>query len=251
MLKFSKANTKLQKLAKVSEIQPYLANGRKVYSLDLVAGHSCPFAKACLSKVVNGKIVDGKHTEFRCYAASMEAIFKATFAAHKHNFDTLRELSYDDMVKMIGLSMPKNLGVCRIHSSGEFFSEKYFQAWLTVARQNPDILFYAYTKSLKWWLSNEKYIPQNMVLTASYGGTLDNLISENNMRFAKVVESTDEAKTLGLPVDDNDSHAANPSSRSQSFALVVHNTQPAGSRYAKIIAEQRRNHTKVENLKQT
>lgn len=74
-----------------------------------------------------------------------------------------------------------------------------------------------------------------MVLTASYGGTLDNLISENNMRFAKVVESTDEAKTLGLPVDDNDSHAANPSSRSQSFALVVHGTQPAGTRLAKII----------------
>lgn len=240
MLKFAKANTKLQKLAKVAEIQSYLTNGRQVYSLDLVAGHSCPFAKACLSKVVDGKIVDGKHTEFRCYAASMEVIFKTTFAAHKHNFDTLRQLGFSDMVKMIQWSMPKNLGVCRIHSSGEFFSERYFQAWLMVARQNPDKLFYAYTKSLKWWLNNQHDIPENMVLTASFGGTLDHLISENKLRFSRVVTSESDAFSYNLPVDNDDSHAANPAMRDQSFALVIHGTQPKGSQLAKIVFQNRR-----------
>ena len=41
----------------------------------------------------------------------------------------------------------------RIHESGDFWSELYFQAWLEVARQHPNIKFYAYTKQLSYWLN--------------------------------------------------------------------------------------------------
>ena len=51
MLKFSKANAKLESLHDVPELGRWLLNGRKVYSLDLLSGWSCPFASACLSKV--------------------------------------------------------------------------------------------------------------------------------------------------------------------------------------------------------
>ena len=49
MLKFSIANAKIEALKKVEELQPYLADKRKVYSLDLLSGYSCPFAEKCLS----------------------------------------------------------------------------------------------------------------------------------------------------------------------------------------------------------
>ena len=71
MLKYSPANAKTEALKQSDELKPFLANKRKIYSLDLLSGYSCPFAKACLSKAVadeNGKrkIQDGKDNEFRC-----------------------------------------------------------------------------------------------------------------------------------------------------------------------------------------
>ena len=52
MLKFSDANAKLEALYNVPELEIWLADGRKVYSLDLLSGWSCPFASQCLSKVI-------------------------------------------------------------------------------------------------------------------------------------------------------------------------------------------------------
>ena len=63
-MKFSKPNTKLKRLYDVQLLQQYLRDNRKVYSFDLLSGHSCPFAKECLSKAIvsagSRKIQDGK-----------------------------------------------------------------------------------------------------------------------------------------------------------------------------------------------
>ena len=77
MLKFSNANAKIEALKNDAELSEYLTDKRKVYSLDLLSGYSCPFAEACLSKAVvqpNGKrkIQDGHKTQFRCFSASQE-----------------------------------------------------------------------------------------------------------------------------------------------------------------------------------
>ena len=77
MLKFSNANAKTQALANDAELAEYLTDKRKIYSLDLLSGYSCPHADECLSKAVvqpNGKrkIKDGKNTKFRCFSASQE-----------------------------------------------------------------------------------------------------------------------------------------------------------------------------------
>ena len=55
MLQYSKANAKLKKLYKVEALAEWLKFGRwdrkaNVYSLDLLSGWSCPFAKDCKSK---------------------------------------------------------------------------------------------------------------------------------------------------------------------------------------------------------
>ena len=235
MLKFSKANAKTQALKNDSELADYLTDNRKIYSLDLLSGYSCPYAEKCLSKAVvqpdgKRKIKDGKKTEFRCFSASQEVQYTNVYNSRKHNFDMLRKLSCGEMVDMINQSLPTNAGIVRILVAGDFFSQQYMEAWYTVALLNPKILFYAYTKSLRFWLAiNEFPILHNFVLTASYGGRDDHMIDEFNLRSTKVVFSEAEAEELGLAIDHDDSHAAKPSLRDNSFALLIHGTQPAGS----------------------
>jgi hypothetical protein len=256
MLKFSKANTKLKQLQDIDELSPYLQNKRKVYSFDLLSGWSCPFAVDCLSKVhlIDGKkkIKDGKNCQFRCFSASQEVVFPAVYDNRKHNFDAMR--SFDSSYSMacaIADAMPINLGINRIHVGGDFFNQKYFRAWHLVAEWYPDRLFYAYTKSLSWWVEDRDSLPDNLVLTASRGGRLDFMIDEFNLREAKVVFSEAEAEALGYEIDHDDSHAAIPSLRDQSFALLIHGQQPAGSDASAAIKELKKNNVKFSYGKTT
>ncbi len=244
MLKFSKANAKTQALANDPELADYLTDKRKIYSLDLLSGYSCPYAEKCLSKATvqkNGKrkIKDGKHTEFRCFSASQEVQYTNVYNSRKHNFDLLRKQNHEEMVKLINSSLPSNAGIVRIHVAGDFFSLPYMHAWYMVAALNPNVLFYAYTKSLKFWVGgiNELPILHNFVLTASYGGRDDHMIDEFNLRSTKVVFSEAEAEELGLAIDHDDSHAAKPTLRYDSFALLLHGTQPKDSDASKALKE--------------
>ena len=239
MLKFSPANAKLKALANDPELAEYLKGKRKVYSLDLLSGFSCPFAEKCLSKVhtIDGKrkLKDGPKTEFRCFSASQEATFTNVYKSRKHNFDLLKGKSYESILRELSESMPKNLGICRIHVAGDFFSQDYFDAWCDLARANPDRLFYAYTKSLNYWLAGD--VPENLILTASRGGRLDNLIDSEKLRESVVVFSEDQAEGMNLEIDHDDSHAAKPSSKNQSFALLIHGIQPKDTEAAEAIKE--------------
>ena len=250
MVKFSKANAKIEALAKVESLQKYL-EGKKVYSFDLLSGYSCPFAKECLSKATEnseGKrtIKDGPDTEFRCFSASQEVQYTALYNLRKNNFDSLRKLNTTELVKEILEAMPKDLGVCRIHVAGDFFNEKYFLAWLTIAKMFPQKLFYAYTKSLTYWLHNQPLVDSlpNFILTASYGGKSDAMIESHNLRASKVVFSEQEAENLGLTIDHDDSHAADPELKNQDFALLIHGTQPKGSEASEALQLLRKNKVK-------
>ncbi len=246
MLKFSKANAKIEALGVVPTIAGYLANKRKVYSFDILSGHNCPFAKDCRSAAVvgaNGKrtIVDGPDTQFRCFSASQEVLFTALYKLREANGEIV-DIANESVNFAAGAlmgAMPSNAGIIRIHVGGDFKSRPYFKAWLEVARQNPSRLFYAYTKSLPYWIDELKTLEKlpNFVLTASRGGHKDKLITQHKLREAVVVYSEQQAVDLGLDIDHDDSHAADPSRRQQSFALLIHGVQPKGTEAAKALKE--------------
>lgn len=246
-MKFSKANAKIRALSKVADIQGYLKNNRKVYSFDLLSGHTCPYARDCHAKAMvrdNGTrfVQPGKHADFRCFSASQEAFYTPLFNLRKHNTDYILPIAAANKIKageIIVDSLPKNVGVVRIHVGGDFKTQNYFDAWLHAAKQRPDVLFYAYTKSIPFWVKRIAEIPENLILTASKGGMKDELIEKHNLRQAIVVDSEDEAMRLNLEIDHDDSHAVNPNKRNQSFALLIHGLQPAGSRWAKAIVNLR------------
>lgn len=234
MFKFGKANAKLVGLEKRA--------GIKVSTFSILSGHDCPYAKECRSQAVenNGKltILDGEHTVFRCFSASQEVLFPTVYKSRKYNSDKLREClasGIDCLIETLHKSLPKKSNVIRWHVAGDFFVKNYFLALNEVAKRNPDKIFYAYTKSLPFWVALKKQIADNFILTASYGGFRDDLIQSENLRFAKVVFSIHEADELGLEIDHDDFHAYNPDTKNQSFALLIHGTQPKGSKAGKAV----------------
>ena len=254
-MKFSNANRKLKKLYKLADtrLSGWLDRkiGRKsakVYSFDLLAGIDCPMAHLCRSRVVvddTGKrrIKDGPFTKFRCFSASEEVLFTNVYNLRKQNHDDIHAL--DDcefaMADAICAVLPDDAAVVRIHVSGDFFNRLYFRAWLLVACRKPHILFYAYTKSLDYWIDNRSLVPNNMLLTASVGGRHDHLIAEHNLRSAVVVFSTEEAERLDLEIDDDDSSASDPAMKDRDFALLIHGAQPAGSEASKALQTLKKN----------
>ena len=243
-MKFNKANDKLKKLYKAMSLKKWLdrkigRSSAKVYSFDLLSGVFCPMAMLCRSRArrneETGKrtIEDGPRTKFRCFSASQEVLFTNVYENRKRNGDAMLDCksSFEMADKLIAV-LPKDAAVVRIHVAGDMFNNMYFRAWMLVACRRPDILFYAYTKSLQFWIDNMANIPHNLVLTASRGGTQDSAIEEYNLREAVVVFSKEEADEKGLEIDNDDSHAADPARRNQSFALLIHGVQPKGSEAA-------------------
>lgn len=225
-LTFSKGNAKLDK---------------KIYIFSLPAGWSCPGAHECKSKAVVTKdgvrIKDGPNTKFRCYAASQEVLFSKTYEARQRNFAALRGKRKGRLIEIIQSSLPKKAKTVRLHASGDFYSQTYFDAWMEIAKRNPSTIFYAYTKSLPFWVKRKDIIPDNLVLTASFGGKHDGLIDKHNLRYAKVVFSEAEAQALSLEIDHDDSHAMKPG---KSFALLLHGVQPKGSPAASALSKLRK-----------
>lgn len=227
-LKFGKGNAKLDGYKK------------PIHTFSLPAGFTCPGAKDCKSKAKkdkNGKryIEDGKDTVFRCFAASQEVVYTNTYNARRHNMSVLQKYkTVNEMAKVISDSLPKNVQIVRIHVSGDFFSQTYFDAWVKVATDNPSVIFYAYTKSIPYVVKRKDIIPSNFRLTASYGGRYDSNIPASGLRTAKVVYTEAEAKRLGLEIDKDDSHAIGTGG---SFALLLHGVQPKGSKAASALVQ--------------
>lgn len=245
LLKFSTGNAKLGK--------------RLIFSLP--AGYSCPHAGVCktMADRETGVIRDlpqengPSWQDYRCFAAMAETRPNVR-ESRWYNWDLIREKLYsadtqEDQInaltqlinESIQDSQPvrQSCDLVRIHESGDFFTELYFRAWLHAAKDNPDLKFYAYTKSLGMWYESRHVIPENMYLTASVGGTLDYLIQrypEVFYRVAYVVYTEEQAEAMGLEIDHDDSHCFG----TKPFALLVHNVQRAGSEAAKALQQRRK-----------
>jgi len=150
--------------------------------------------------------MENKSNAYRCYAASAER-FPAVRNSRWINF----ELSKIEIPEL-----PKNCKAVRIHASGDFYSQEYFNKWVSYCKENKEVEFWAYTKSLNYWVKRIKDIPNNLTLTASYGGKHDNLIKEYKLKNAIVINEYKEDK----PIDYNDDLAR---TKNISFYLLDNN----------------------------
>jgi hypothetical protein len=159
-------------------------------------------------------MTNGPKQEFRCYAAMNER-FPSVRDIRWNNFDAIKNSK--NLALDISTAIPKNAKHIRIHGSGDFFNQKYFDAWIKVAKMHPDILFWAFTKSVELWIKRIEEIPNNLILQASRGGKQDLLIEKHNLKSATVFHTIADARASGLPIDTDDSFAM---TNQGSFALV-------------------------------
>lgn len=91
-----------------------------------------------------------------CYAGKLERIFGGFRAVMESNWHAVKDASVSDMARSLDhivkeFSAAADKRNCdkafRIHHDGDFFSRGYARAWASVIRNNPDVEFWAYTRS--------------------------------------------------------------------------------------------------------
>lgn len=179
-----------------------------VYEWNLPTGSTCPFAAECKVTVdrLSGKFEINRGS-YRCYAANAER-FPGVRNKRWANFELTKA--------GISPELPAGCKAIRIHASGDFYNQAYFDMWLEIAKQNPGIEMWAYTKSLGYWSNRLNEIPANLVLTASYGGKQDHLIEKYGLKNVVVYPGVENVPN-DRPIDTNDDKARIPR---LNFALV-------------------------------
>jgi hypothetical protein len=169
MLGFSKGNSKMNVLA------GYLGlSKREVLSFDIPAGWTCAKADICkgFAHEITGKLTQVGRV--KCYAVKQENYLPSVRAFRWNNFNQLLACGRDNaegIAELILQSIPKSAKVIRIHSSGDFYSEAYFMAWVRVAYMRPDISFFAYSKHLNYVTFENR--PNNFKMVYSFGSKDD------------------------------------------------------------------------------
>lgn len=158
-----------------------------------------------------------------CYARSGTYNFSNVKAAHTRNL----ELIVNDptgwkerMNEELKAKRYQGGKSVRIHDSGDFFSEEYFLLWVDIAKENPHVFFYAYTKEVA--MVKRHQLPENLVIIFSMGGTQDHLIDKENDRHADVFPSLEALEAAGYSnQEDSDLLAATlPTNK---IGIVVNN----------------------------
>lgn len=221
----------------------------------ILSGVNCPFAHLCHSrafpdapageKVRYFAVEQGLDGAFGCYSAGEEAQYPKVYGIRKRNSDLLKQaasLGHDQftrttmMVELLDESIKAADPRCkhekvRVHVGGDFYSYEYMWAWLRVAERHPNRKFYAYTKSLPFWLQHhiESHIPDNFTLVASSGGRADHYIDEYPDIFkvvSHVVLDPNDPEQHKYPAEHGEDEMC--FQESGHFDLILHGRQPQG-----------------------
>ena len=116
----------------------------------------------------------------------------------------------------------RKIKAIRVHDSGDFYSMDYLRNWLEIARLNPDVRFYAYTKSLPFVHKAFELglVPSNFRLIQSVGGLADSRIRKD-LPHARIFGTLDELNDAGY-ADASETDDASAFGDSPFIGLVVH-----------------------------
>jgi hypothetical protein len=152
-----------------------VANISNAFGILSGAAYSCPGQTSVCERV--------------CYAGKLENLFKGFRAVMESNWNAVKGATYGELVESLNALIGEFRAACvkrnaepvfRIHHDGDFFSRTYAAAWADVVRRNPDVRFWAYTRS---------FIPgANVVdiLADIPNLTLYLSVDEDNRRWAEI-----------------------------------------------------------------
>lgn len=201
-----KGNAKLIKTAEEFNVQ--------IFNFSIPAGNdkksgkiTCPFAGPCF------KLCYAKKGNYR-FANVQLGLSNRYEATKQENFVEL-------MTKELAKIKKDKQTYIRIHDSGDFYSPAYFAKWLEIARLNPSVRFYAYTKSHSFIRGIE--LPENMDLIYSLGSTKDELINQDTERHSRIFYSVDEMIDQGYTdASEYDLLATKWFTENNKIGLIIH-----------------------------
>lgn len=219
-LKFAQSSSKIHALATHLKSVGKIKYINQVWSLDLPAGHTCPWANICKAKLnyETGTVIKGKNAKFLCYAVKAETLYPSVKELRLHNFNLIKQCKNSEQVyTLLQNSLPKNISVLRISSSGDIFKQSYFDGLVKLAQTNPDLIMFGYTKNIEYVKASK---PNNFKLVYSYGGTLDYLHDNSIPTCYVITDQRDFKYPVLCESDDYSDYYAILDQ--QSFGLMVH-----------------------------
>jgi hypothetical protein len=199
-------NSKLVKTAKKFDV--------KINNFSIPAGNdkksgkiTCPFAGSCIKL---------------CYAKKGAYRWGNVERALTRRYESSKETNFVDRITWELSRIKKNKQLyIRIHDSGDFYSPAYFAKWLEIARLNPTVRFYAYTKSHSFIRGIQ--LPENFDLIFSLGSTKDELIDQETERHSKIFYSADEMIDQGYTdASEYDLLATKWFTENNKIGLIIH-----------------------------
>ena len=195
-------NGKLKKTSKLT--------GLRVYNFGIPAfqdedgKRTCPFAGAC--------------AKF-CYAQKGAYVWSNVSPAFQFRYLATKCDSFVD--KMVAELVKKRVDILRVHDSGDYYSRKYIDKWMTIAKRLPNVRFYSYTKSIPLFLDLD--IPDNYDIIFSEGGTRDDLIHYHHHRHARIFDDYEAMDKAGyVNAMESDLMATKWFNDSNKVGLVMH-----------------------------
>lgn len=135
-----------------------------------------------------------------CYAKQGRYTSPNVIAARIRNLEASQSGSFvSDILE--ALSHKPSYNVVRIHDSGDFYSQEYFDKWCRISASRPDMVFYAYTKA---HTLNMGQRPDNLRITRSLGGRYDRLVNlaESHSRIFATPAARDAAGYVDGNIND-------------------------------------------------
>jgi len=141
---------------------------------------TCPFADACIKF---------------CYAKKGAYTWSNVAKVFEQRYELTKQTNFIEVMK--NEIIKKRVDFLRVHDSGDFYSNKYFLDWMQIAKQLPNVKFYAYTNSISIVKNNSKSIPNNFDFIFSDSGKQTNLIDKEKDRHTKIFKTETELQKAG------------------------------------------------------
>ena len=178
-----------------------------IVSFNLIPIVHCPLAGACKAF---------------CYATVGQQAFASGVKRRAAAFKATLAPDFVQQMHSEVQRWKKKIKAIRVHDSGDFYSMDYLQNWLEIARLNPDVQFYAYSKSLPFIhrAYDQGLVPANFRLIQSVGGLADSRI-RHDLPHARIFSTLDELTEAGY-ADASETDDVSAFSDTRYVGLVVH-----------------------------
>ena len=167
---------------------------------------TCPFADACVKY---------------CYAqkGNYKRFAKTINPSMEYRYELSKTVAFVPLMVEAIKTLKANF--IRIHDSGDFYSKKYLDKWLAIAKANPNVNFYAYTKSHSFFRGIN--LPDNFDIIFSEGSKLDNQLNKETERHASIFKSKEELEKAGyVDASKVDLYATKFFTNNNKIGLVYH-----------------------------